>query len=113
MIDLVKNEFFGKYATFTGKTNRKDFWLTVLGVFLLSIVVGFVLGFVGGLLGDSAKNIFAIILWLYELALIIPCLAIEVRRLHDTGRSGWWILICLVPFVGSIILLVFLCMDSK
>ena len=113
MIDIVKNEFFGKYADFKGRTNRKNFWLAVLGVVLLSFVISFVLGFVGGLLGDTATNIASILVFIWELAIIIPCLAIEIRRLHDIGKSGWWILIALVPLVGTIILLVFFCMDSK
>ena len=113
MIDIVKNEFFGKYADFKGRTNRKNFWLAFLGIVILSFVVSFVLTFVGGLLGDTASSIASILVFIYELAIIIPCLAIEVRRLHDIGKSGWWILLCLVPVVGFIVLLIFYCMDSK
>ena len=111
-IDLVKNEFFGKYADFKGRTNRKSFWLSILGVFLLVFVAAFVLGFIGGLLGETATKLASILVWVLELAIVIPSIAIEVRRLHDIGKSGWWILLAFVPF-GAIVLLVFFCMDSK
>ena len=111
MINAVK-EFFTRYFDFKGRTNRKDFWLAILGIFLLSVVIGFVTGFLGGLLGDNAAGILGFVTLLWELAVIIPGLAIEVRRLHDIGKSGWWLLIGLIPF-GGIVLLVFYCMDSK
>ncbi|TJY41720.1 DUF805 domain-containing protein [Cohnella pontilimi] len=50
---------------------------------------------------------------LYALAILLPSLAVSVRRLHDTGRSGWWLLIGLIPLIGAIILLVFTCQDSQ
>ncbi len=112
MINVLKNEFFGKYFDFKGRTNRKDFWLAALGCFLLVFVCSFVLGFIGGLLGDTATNIAMVLVYILELAVLIPGLAIEVRRLHDIGKSGWWLLIGLIPF-GGIVLLVFYCMDSK
>lgn len=112
MINVLKNEFFGKYFDFKGRTNRKDFWLAVLGCFLLVFVCSFVLGFIGGMLGDTASAITSVLVILLELAVLIPGIAIEVRRLHDIGKSGWWILLALVPF-GGIVLLVFYCMDSK
>ncbi len=86
MINAVK-EFFTRYFDFKGRTNRKDFWLAVLGLFLLSVIIGFVTGFLGGLLGDTAASILGFVTLLWELAVIIPGLAIEVRRLHDIGKS--------------------------
>ena len=112
MIDAVKNEFFGKYADFSGRTNRKTFWFAILGVWIAMFVLSFVLGFIGGLLGDTATSITGILVIILELALVIPSLAIQVRRLHDIGKSGWWILLGLVPF-GGIVLLVFYCLDTK
>lgn len=111
MVEAVK-KFFNQYADFKGKTNRKDFWLAILGIWLISMVLGFVCGFLGGLLGDSAATIFGLIPAIFALAIIIPSIAIEVRRLHDIGKSGWWLLLAFVPF-GGIVLLVFYCMDSK
>ena len=93
-----------KYAEFSGRARRKEFWMFVLFNFLVSIAVGIVDGILGtnGALGG-----------LYSLAVLIPSLAVAARRLHDTDRSGWWQLIGFIPLIGWIILLVFLCSDSK
>ena len=93
-----------KYAEFSGRARRKEFWMFVLFNFLVSIAVGIVDGILGtnGALGG-----------LYSLAVLIPSLAVAARRLHDTDRSGWWQLIALIPLIGVIILLVFVCSDSK
>ena len=93
-----------KYAEFSGRARRKEFWMFVLFNFLMSIAVGIVDGILGtnGALGG-----------LYSLAVLIPSLAVAARRLHDTDRSGWWQLIALIPLIGVIILLVFVCSDSK
>ena len=74
---------------------------------LFNVIFGAVVGFISGLLG---------IKWLasiYSLAVLVPSIAVSVRRLHDTGRSGWWLLIGLVPLIGSLWLIVLLCLDSQ
>lgn len=76
--------------------------------FLFNIIIAFVLGFVERLVGSPG-----IIGLLYSLAVLIPGIAVSVRRLHDTERSGWWLLITLVPIIGAIVLLVFMVQDSK
>ena len=93
-----------KYAEFSGRARRKEFWMFVLFNFLVSIAVGIVDGILGtnGALGG-----------LYSLAVLIPSLAVAARRLHDTDRSGWWQLIGFIPLIGWVILLVFFCSDSK
>lgn len=93
-----------KYAEFSGRARRQEFWMFVLFNFLASIAVGIVDGILGttGALGG-----------LYSLAVLIPSLAVAARRLHDTDHSGWLQLIVLIPLIGWIILLVFLCGDSK
>lgn len=105
MIDCFKNEIFNHYADFKGKTNRHDFWMTILA----SFVLGLILGVVAGILGKIGYTLIAII----ELALLIPSLAMSVRRLHDIGKSGWAILISLIPLVGGIILLVWFCKKGE
>ena len=93
-----------KYAEFSGRARRQEFWMFVLFNFLAGIAIGIVeaiLGTGGALCG------------LYNLAVLIPSLAVSVRRLHDTDHSGWWILINLIPLIGFIIYLAFLCTDSK
>ena len=88
-----------KYAVFSGRARRKEYWYFVLFNFIVALVLGVVdnvLG-TGGLLGI-----------VYMLGVFIPGLAVAIRRLHDTGRSGWWILIGFVPIIGVIVLIVFL-----
>jgi len=92
-----------KYITFSGRARRSEFWWFALFLFILYIVAAII---------DAAIGT-SIILLLVALAFLLPSLAVTVRRLHDTGRSGWWILIGLVPFIGGIVLLVFECMDGQ
>ena len=111
MVEAVK-EFFEKYATFEGRTDRKTFWLTVLGLFLIGFAIGIVCSILGGVLGVDAEKLSQYVSGLVSLATLVPSLALDCRRLHDINKSGWWQLIALVPFVGWIILLVFLCLPA-
>jgi len=97
-------EVLKKYAVFNGRARRKEYWM----FFLFNIIIAIVLGVVEGILGSHG-----IIGMLYSLALIIPGIAVSVRRLHDTERSGWWLLIAFVPIIGAIVLLVFMVQDSQ
>jgi uncharacterized membrane protein YhaH (DUF805 family) len=102
-------EVLKKYAVFNGRARRKEYWM----FFLFNIIISIVLIIVDGIVGTSAApGALGLLGGLYALALLIPGIAVAVRRLHDTGRSGWWILIGLVPFVGGIILIVFLVQDG-
>lgn len=99
-----------KYAVFNGRARRKEYWYFVLFNFLISLV----LGFADGLLGLTTEGSgFGLLGALYSLAVFIPGIAVGVRRLHDTGRSGWWLLIALIPFVGAIVLIIFLASDTQ
>ncbi len=89
-----------KYAVFAGRARPKEYWMYVL----ISAVVVLVLGIVSGLTGTDVP----VIPLVYTLAVVLPGLAVTVRRLHDTDRSGWWLLILLVPIVGAIVFLVFM-----
>ena len=87
-----------KYADFTGRARRKDYWMFVLIYMIINIALAiFGLDIIGGLVG---------------LALLVPSISIGTRRLHDTGRSGWWQLIYFVPLIGLIVMIVFLTQDS-
>ena len=97
-------EVLKKYAVFTGRARRQEFWMFTL----VNIIIYLVLGFVEGLVGSPG-----IIGLIYNLAILVPSLAVSVRRLHDTDRSGWWMLIGLIPLVGAIVLIVFMVMDSN
>lgn len=97
-------EAFKKYAVFSGRARRAEFWYFVL----FNVIVAFVLALIGGLIGAAIGDGYAGILsGIYGLAVIIPTLALWVRRLHDIDRTGWWVLINLIPLVGAIVLLVF------
>ena len=97
-------EVLKKYAVFSGRARRKEYWM----FFLFNVIILFVLGLVEGLAGSPG-----IVSMLYSLGVLIPGIAVTVRRLHDTDRSGWWLLIGLVPLIGAIALLVFMVQDSK
>ena len=87
-----------KFADFTGRARRKEYWMFVLIYTVINIVLA-VLGL-------------DIISLIFGLALLVPSISIAVRRLHDTSRSGWWLLIGLIPLIGFIVIIVFLAQDS-
>lgn len=87
-----------KYAEFAGRASKSEYWWFMLFLFLGSAAAGILSPKLGAL---------------FTVATLVPWLAVAARRLHDTGRSGWWQLVGLVPLVGWIILLVFLLQDSK
>lgn len=105
------------YAYFGGRARRSEYWYFTLVNLLISLAIQVTGGVVGAILRPIGLGfvsfIFAGIAALYTLALLIPSIAVAVRRLHDTGRSGWWLLIGLVPFVGIVVLIVFFIMDSQ
>ncbi len=97
---------FSKYATFLGRARRAEYWWFVLFNILvniaLNIVDGVIFGFGGGPMHEGGPQFLS---GLYSLAVLLPSLAVGVRRLHDLGRSGWWLLIWLIPLLGWIILI--------
>ncbi|TIC82889.1 DUF805 domain-containing protein [Nocardioides sp. GY 10127] len=97
------------YADFTGRARRSEFWYYVLAYVLLSIV----LNLLGNLTGRPGEVLFGVVSSLVGLALLCPSLAVGARRLHDTGRSGWWQLLGLIPCFGTIVLIVFFAQDSQ
>jgi uncharacterized membrane protein YhaH (DUF805 family) len=96
------NTCFGKYATFTGRAVRSEFWFWVLFTLIVLIVLN-IIQFTVSSIGGSVLQL------LFELATLIPSIAVAARRLHDTDRSGWWQLLAFIPIVGFIILLVWYC----
>lgn len=105
-----------QYADFSGRARRTEFWMFVLVSVLISIVLAIVDTMIGTatVYGDGSMVTFSpgILGGLYSLAVLIPSIAVTVRRLHDTDRSGWWFLIQLIPLVGAIVLLVFVCLEG-
>jgi uncharacterized membrane protein YhaH (DUF805 family) len=97
-------EALKKYAVFSGRSRRMEYWYFVL----FNIIVTVVLALIDTLLGTfNIVQGVGLLSGIYSLAVLIPTLAVMVRRLHDIDRTGWWILINLIPLVGTIVLLVF------
>ena len=97
-LDVLKN-----YTGFSGRARRTElwmFWLINLGIAIVLTVIESILGLPGVLSG------------LYNLAILLPSIAVGMRRLHDTDRSGWWLLIAFVPLLGAIVLLIFFCLEG-
>ena len=102
---------WSKYVDFSGRARRSEYWYFAL----FSFLVGLATNIIDAILGtdyDGATT-GGLINTVAGLALFLPGLAVAVRRLHDTDRSGWWILIGLIPIIGWILLLVWFCTDSK
>jgi uncharacterized membrane protein YhaH (DUF805 family) len=100
-----------KYAEFSGRARRKEYWFFQLFNMLFVLALMVVDGMTGTMRGKPGFG-FGLLSGLYVLGVFLPSLGVLVRRLHDTGRSGWWFLIGLIPLVGPIILLVFALQDS-
>lgn len=103
MVTAFKLVVFERYAVFEGRAGRAEYWWFFLANFLIGLVIQVLAG---------VSDALVILSVIYSLALLIPGLAVAVRRLHDTNKSGWWILIALVPLVGIIVLIVFLATDG-
>jgi uncharacterized membrane protein YhaH (DUF805 family) len=102
-----------RYADFQGRASRSEYWLFALFVFLVAIGFGILNAVVMGVTGSVQPNMLILVLYLvFALGVFVPGLSVTFRRLHDTDRSAWWILIGLVPLIGSIALLVFYCLPS-
>lgn len=105
-----------KYAVFSGRSRRSEYWYFQLFNFLLPVCGAIALGLLLVFAAVKSDTAVTIAMWVYDLwalATLLPGLAVSVRRLHDTGRSGWWIFIGAIPLIGFIIFLVFMCEDSK
>jgi uncharacterized membrane protein YhaH (DUF805 family) len=99
-----------KYAVFSGRSRRSEYWY--FSLFYLIFYLG--LAVVDGVLGTfDTKSGFGLCSAVWAVAMVIPSLAVSIRRLHDTGRSGWWLLIGVIPLLGAIALIVFFAQDGE
>jgi uncharacterized membrane protein YhaH (DUF805 family) len=94
---------FSKYVTFSGRARRPEYWYWVL----FGVLVGIAAGILDFAVFSGSKGVFGP---LSSLALLLPGIAVTVRRLHDIDRSGWWMLILLLPFIGAVVVFVFMCL---
>jgi uncharacterized membrane protein YhaH (DUF805 family) len=97
---------YSKYVTFSGRASRSEFWWFQL--FYSIVVIG--ISFVSYAVSSDGGSGFLVLIW--ELGNLLPVLAVGIRRLHDIDRSGWWVLIALIPLVGWIVLLVWDCTEG-
>ena len=107
----VSSVLLYKYATFSGRARRSEYWWWYLFVTIVFIVAG-ILDRAVGLTYSDTTLYGGWIATIAAIVFLIPNLAVAVRRLHDTGRTGWWLLIGLVPFIGFFVLLYFFVLDS-
>jgi uncharacterized membrane protein YhaH (DUF805 family) len=104
-IKVLKN-----YTNFSDRARRKEYWMA----FLFNVIFAFIMIILDHIFGIVITGVgYGPLYIIYGLALLIPGIAVTIRRLHDTGRSGWWLFIGLVPFIGAIWLLVLLVLDSQ
>lgn len=114
---------FKKYAQFNGRSRRSEYWLASVMNMIIVMAFDFIMfipmmiditnngvpsGLTAGIMG-----IFGLLIFAYAMAILVPSLAMSVRRLHDTGRSGWFLLLNLIPYIGGIIIFVFSVLDSQ
>lgn len=102
-------EALKKYAVFSGRSRRKEYWY----FFLVNLIITFILLIIDMVTGTySFQSGLGFLGSIYSVLVLIPNISVSVRRLHDTARSGWWVLVGLIPIIGAIILFVFMVQDS-
>jgi uncharacterized membrane protein YhaH (DUF805 family) len=104
-VKVLKN-----YADFGGRATRAEYWYFTLFNFLALCVLTFIDSMIGSFNADMGIGLLG---GVYYPAVFTPTLAVSVRRLHDTDRSGWWQLIVLIPIIGPLVLLIFMVQDSQ
>lgn len=103
-------EVLRKYAVFNGRAQRKEYWYFVLFNIIITLVLQIIDGAIGSSSAESGTGLLG---GLYMLAVLLPGIGVSIRRLHDTSRSGWWMLMALIPLIGIIVLIVFMVQDSR
>ena len=98
LIEAWKLVVLQRFAKFDGRAGRSEFWWFVLANVVAYVVLGIL---------TAVADLFIVLYFLYAIAVIVPSIAVAIRRLHDTNKSGWFLLLGFIPFIGFIILLVF------
>lgn len=98
-----------KYAVFSGRARRKEYWMFTL----VNVIISAVLSVLDTIIGTTNDTGNGLLSTLYGLAVLLPSIAVTVRRLHDTDRSAWWLLILLVPVIGWIVMVVFMVLEGN
>lgn len=103
-------EVLKKYVVFSGRARRKEYWIFGL-INLIAFIVLLLIDILIGTFDYESEH--GILSSIYVLITFLPNLAVSIRRLHDIGKSGWWVMIFLIPIIGQIVLLIFMCTDSQ
>ena len=111
-----------RYADFQGRSRRKEYWMFALGIFLVYIVLGalavaagaFSMGTVDGQTASFSPLMWVVValFTILILGILVPSIAVQVRRFHDQDKSGWFCLIGLIPYIGGIVVFVFMCLEG-
>jgi uncharacterized membrane protein YhaH (DUF805 family) len=117
-MDFIKIYFWNvvrnNYLNFNGRAKRREFWYFTLTVFIIMTALGFLVA-IFNRHSDILEIIFSVIIQVFSLVILLPSLAIGARRLHDANLSGWWqsLAICVVPFLGVVLLTIMFCQSSN
>ncbi len=103
--EAIKRAIVLNYCNFSGRASRSEYWWYVLFTAILSGIISLIFA--------GSQNALTIVSGIVNLILLLPGLGLCVRRLHDTNRSGWWLLIGLIPLAGWIVLIIWYCQDSQ
>lgn len=105
---------FKKYGTIQGRARRSEYWYWQLAIILAYMLIGLISISLSGVFQNEETGgaVFGILFVLLSIATMIPSITLTVRRLHDINKSGWWYFICLVPYLGGIVLFIFTLLDS-
>lgn len=104
-VDAVKRAVTVNYCNFNGRSSRSEYWWYALAVAILNVVISTVL--------SGSPSVMQAVSGVITLGLLLPGLGLAVRRLHDINKSGWYLLLALIPIVGAIILIVWFCKESE
>lgn len=110
---------YRRYADFSGRSRRKEYWMfTLLSVIVMTVVLALMFGGMGGLDENGEPQmgplgmVGAGLLGIWVLGSIVPSIAVQVRRFHDQDKSGWFVLLGFIPYIGGLIVLVFMCLEG-
>ncbi|MCM1029770.1 MAG: DUF805 domain-containing protein [Pseudoflavonifractor sp.] len=109
--EAIRRALTDNYCNFSGRASRSEYWWFALGMFILSFIFNILAAVFS--FSEALTYVVASISCLVSLALLLPGLGLSVRRLHDIGKSGWWVLIAFIPVVGAILLIVWFCQESQ
>jgi uncharacterized membrane protein YhaH (DUF805 family) len=100
-----------RYADFSGRSRRKEYWMFLLGVVIAAVVLSIVEGILG--VSGMVGGVYGPLTTLLLLGVFIPSLACQVRRFHDQDKSGWFVLLAFIPILGGLAVLVFMCLEGN